>query len=241
MGRVRTRAATPFDVLLGNQATLRDMRAAAPSVPIEPWVCPKQAVWNDRGSPKHASWLGGSDMWQENVLHAAVAVAARTFLWWRPGAQRPEDMGFALMSTVLAELDGVLGGGGAPSGTWACDVASAAPIDGGATALLGSDDPYLISGTSLSCVGGGRSRGGAGGPAVEGGATTTRRVYRLTPRCLDEPRDCAARPHASALAHGERATIKIASGFEVTPVADGCWWAPGANSSAAGFWVVAPC
>ena len=237
MSRVRTRAASPFDVLLGNQAMLRDMRVAAPAVPIEPWVCPKQAAWGHQGSTPHASWLGGSDMWQENVLHAAVAVATRTFLWWRPGAQRPDDLGFALMSTVLVELDDVLGGGGAPAGKWTCDVASATPIDDGATSILGADDPYLLSGTELSCVGG--AHGGA--PAVEGGTTTTRRVYRLTPRCLDAPRDCATRPSASALAHGARATIKIASGFEVTPVADGCWWSPGANTSAAGFWVVAPC
>ena len=61
--------------------------------------------------------------------------------------------------------------------------------------------------------------------------------HQLTPRCLDAW-DCATRP---SLKNGTRATIKIGSGFEVTPVEDGCWWAPQRNTSAAGFWVVAPC
>ena len=50
------------------------------------------------------SWLcsGGranpnGDLWQENVLHAALSTGATTFLWWRPGAQHPEDLGMSLM------------------------------------------------------------------------------------------------------------------------------------------------
>ena len=27
-------------------------------------------------------------MWQENVIHAALATGTREFLWWRPGEQR---------------------------------------------------------------------------------------------------------------------------------------------------------
>ena len=230
MSSVRTRAASPFDVLLGNQAILRDMRVAAPAVPIEPWVCPKQAAWGHQG-PTAASWLGGSDVAGERAARGG-GVATRTFLV-APRRAAADDLGFALMSTVLVELDDVLGGGGAPAGKWTCGVASATPIDDGATSILGADDPYLLSGTELSCVGG--AHGGA--PAVEGAPrplAVCRRRHALAARLR-------VRPSASALAHGARATIKIASGFGVTPVADGCWWSPGANTSAAGFWVVAPC
>lgn len=244
MNRVRSLPASPFGALLGGQAALRDMRDAALAVPIQPWICPKNATWPTRST---GSWLSadGSDMWQENVLHAALNTGSQTFLWWRPGLQKPDSLGFALVSAVLAELDAVLGYGGAPAGRWRCDVPNSVPIAGdGSTAILGPDDPYLLSGTTLKCVnasgqlaGTAAAVGEALGAASAAEAVVTRRVYRLTPRCLDAPR-CAVRPH---LVSGAPATIKIASGFVVTPVANGCWWLPPANSSAAGFWVVAPC
>ena len=223
MTRVRQMPATPFNSLLVSQAKMRDLHAARPDVPIHPWVAPKFSDW---GTPLAGSWLnaGGSDMWQENVYHAALATATQTFLWWRPGANRPEDLGMALMAEVLAELDGVLGGGGGAGGATVC--AGATPIVDDTTALLGADDPYLLSGTSLRCSNGTVTT-----------ATTTRRVYRLTPRCFDA-RGCSTRPKVTS---GARATIKIGSGFEVTPVADGCWHLPAANASSAGYWIVAPC
>jgi len=125
------------------------------------------------------------------------------------------------MASVLAELDVVIGGGGGTSGT----CTGATPIVDAATAILGADDPYLLSGTSLRCS--------------NGTETATRRVYRLTPRCLDGGSSgCSTRPTVKG---GAPAIIKIGSGFEARPVADGCWYTPASNVSSVGYWIVAPC
>ena len=227
--RVRTTAAAPFDALLWNVAKLRDMHTAAPGVPIQPWISPKYGTWNSAPRPPVWSWLSSSDgisergdMWQENLLHAGVSTGATEFLWWKPGSNRPYNLGMELFSNVLSELSEAVAtaGGAMPSG----DCTGATPLAEATTAILAADDSYLLSGATLHCAG--------AGPAP-------RRIYRLTPRCLDAP-GCASRPRALTEPR-TRATLKLFSGFEVVPVADGCWWAPSTNTSAAGFWIVAPC
>ena len=128
----------------------------------------------------------------------------------------------SLMSTVLHELDDALG---TAAGTWAAGGCTAAPLDG--LPPIAADDPYLLSGVAVSCP-----------PGADGTPPAARRVYRLTPRCLDE-HGCASRP--AGLAAGARAEIRIFSGWTTSPVEDGCWWPNARNSSAAGFWIVAPC
>ena len=227
--RVRATAASPYDALLVGVARVRDMHAAAPNVPIAPWLSPKYSMWDHTGSHDNCcwSWLssddgvnGRGDMWQENVMHTALSSGATDLLWWQPGANRPLGLGLQLLSSVLRELDQAIGtaAGALPEGS--CTAATPLTADA-AVALRAADDPYLLSGVSVRCADG-----------VE------RRVYRLTPRCLDA-QWCAVRPPSSS--GGVRATLKLFSGFFVTPVADGCWWANQGNTSAAGFWIAAPC
>ena len=227
--RVRTTAASPFDALVWNAAMMRDLRAAAPHVPIQPWIAPKYGTWGDPESV--ISWLSSSDgvndrgdMWQENVMHAALSAGASTFLWWKPGANRPYNLGMELMSSVLSELDMAVTTAGNEAPTES-NCTYAAPITDDSTALRAADTPYLLSGATVSC----------GASAAQ----TQRRIYRLTPRCLDHAY-CASRPKDLDRPKS-RAILKLYSGFSITPVPDGCWWAPANNASAAGFWIVAPC
>ena len=231
--RVRMTAASPFDALLLNMAKLRDMHLAAPHVPVQPWLSPKYATWNAAPQPPTYSWISSSDgvndrgdFWQEQILHAALSTGAKEFLWWKPGANRPMSLGLPLLSAVLSELDLAVAtaGGALPAG----NCTSATPLVDATTALDAADASYLLSGATLVGCSGGIGDGGG-----------TRRIYRLTPRCLDG-RYCTQRP-AGLLRPQTRATLKLFSGFEVAPVADGCWWAPTSNTSSAGFWIVAPC
>jgi hypothetical protein len=161
---------------------------------------------------------------QENVVHAALATGATTFLWWKPGANRPYNLGMPLLSSVLDELDAavITAGGQTPSG----NCTNGEPIVDETTTIHAADAPYLLSGTRVIC------------PGVQG-VPAQKRIYRLTPRCLDGYA-CAERPK-SLLRPKTPAVLKLYSGFTVTPVPDGCWWAPANNASAAGFWIVAPC
>ena len=85
------------------------------------------------------------------------------------------------------------------------------------------DAPYLLSGASVTCA----------------NPSHSRRVYRLTPRCLDDPAgQCPHRPNG--LAAGGPALLHVFSGVDAMVVPDGCWWMNSGNSSAAGFWIRAP-
>ena len=38
-------------------------------------------------------------------MHTVLSSGATEVLWWRPGSQRPESLGYALLSGVLKEID----------------------------------------------------------------------------------------------------------------------------------------
>jgi hypothetical protein len=229
--RVRTVAASAFGMLLHDTMMMRDAHLAAPHVPMHPWISPKYALGGYAQGTNSWSWLcsggeasnPGADVWQENVMHAALASGASTFLWWRPGAQRPVDVGMALMSSVLSELDNAIGTAGGAVAGGGCD--GATPLANLST--IEPDDPYLLSGVVLDCKG-------------SSSIAMPRRLYRLTPRCMDEPA-CASRPSPSDLRAGSAAILRVFSGFVTRVVPDGCWWSNQRNSSAVGFWIRAPC
>ena len=144
-----------------------------------------------------------------------------------------------LMSRVLSELDAAIGtaGGALPAGS--CAVAT--PLTN--LSAIEPDDPFLLSGMVLQCEPPAASSSTRATTTAgrESGSTAVRRLYRLTPRCMNGLA-CSSRPPADALESGAPAVLRIFSGFEARVVADGCWWsnAP-ANTSAAGFWIRAPC
>eukprot|EP01048_Picozoa_sp_COSAG05_P002171 COSAG05_NODE_83_length_20755_cov_5.928011_2_plen_166_part_00 len=106
-----------FDALLLSVATARDMSSAAPMVPVHPWFAPRLGLWHECGPDGKTacgwSWLAGSGgehdtLWQENIMHVALALATDTFLWWQPGGQRPKGIGLDELAAVMAEMEGVL-------------------------------------------------------------------------------------------------------------------------------------
>lgn len=159
-------------------------------------------------------------------MHTVLSSGATEVLWWRPGSQRPEDLGYDLLSAVLKEIDlaTFTAAGSVPSAD--CYRGLFSPtVDLERTTIRGQDDAYLLSGVRVSCP----------------GEHVDRRVYRLTPRRLDCPY-CATRPAPSALAAGDLATLRLIGGGQaVTPVPDGCWWQPAGNTSSSGYWIAAPC
>ena len=178
-------------------------------------------------------------MWQENVIHAALATGTREFLWWRPGDQRPLDVGMPLMSQVLTELDNVLACPPNVSGT-------AEPLDDATVPAWAIDSPYLLSGTRVTCGPPGEdtdtsSKSKSRSKSKSKSRNNSRRVYRLTPRCLDDtPRQCPSRPSDDDLRRAAVAEMRIFSGVTAQPVPGGVWFLNPGNSSAAGFWIIAP-
>ena len=157
---------------------LVDRYRSAPSVPIHPWLAPKDADWG-----KGSSWLASGNqstdevrMWEENVFHLALSTGATEFLWWQPGAQRPVGVGQALLSEVLHELDAVTG----LAGRAGCTVT---PLVTNQTAVEDFGRTWLLSGARVSCHGG-----------------HERDVYRFTPREYSRisPRCLVLQPHSSS-------------------------------------------
>ena len=141
-----------------------------------------------------------------------------------------------LLPQVLTELDNVLACPPNVSGT-------SEPLDDASVPVWAIDSPYLLSGARVTC-------GPSGGhtdasPKSKSKSTSTnnssRRVYRLTPRCLDDtPRQCPSRPSDDDLRRAAVAEMRIFSGVTARPVPGGVWFLNPDNSSAAGFWIIAP-
>jgi hypothetical protein len=154
--------ASPFNVLLLHAAVASDMRRAAPSIPILPWI-----------EPGTTSYGGGFSallpIWSESLFHLSLRSGARRFLWWRAGADKPLSRGMSTASAALHELDTVMSA--ATAGAWArsgegCDMTTIAQEE------LDWTELYLLSGVVVRC------------PSAE-----VVMVWRLTFRCDSAQRD----------------------------------------------------
>ena len=176
--------------------------AAPPGVGLHPWFAPREFECQDSMAAPVGSWMYGSDMWQEQLFHVALATAATTWLWWRPGAMQPQDAGVPLLTAAVAELAAIVNGagaigaavGGAGVGAGvgvggkslsplcsAVEGAAPEPVVSAATAIGSWDVPFVLSGmrVQLACrraAGGRRAAApmaGAEAPAGWGSTTTS--------------------------------------------------------------------
>jgi len=207
-----------FNAFLQDVARARDVVSAS-DVPVHPWLAPREFVCQDPGTLAAGSWLYGSDYWVEMVYHIALSTAATEFLWWKPGAQKPETVGRELAVETLAELAAVA--------EVACGgpAVSTKPLADAQTAISGWTDAYVLSGATVTCDSGAKE------------------LFRFTPRCLDL-RDsdltttyCTQAP--ASLENTTLAEFKIGSGFEMFPAGpDATLLVLPAAASGSGFWVL---
>eukprot|EP00040_Diaphanoeca_grandis_P025038 m.138273 g.138273 ORF g.138273 m.138273 type:complete len:518 (+) comp29982_c2_seq1:132-1685(+) len=143
-----TTTATPFNALVQGAKRARDMYRGAPDVPTHPWFAPRDFVCADPGMPHGAgSHLFGSNFWQETVFHVALSTAATTFLWWKPGAQIPVNIGAQLMGDTMDELGRVLNDDDDD-----VECGDIVPIVVDITSLPRWDVPYVLSGVRVTCT-----------------------------------------------------------------------------------------
>lgn len=96
------RTASAFGRLL---VATREIRSIArQGTPVMPWLEPRDGTWYKSGR----GLLYGSDLYQEMLLHMALA-GVRRFLWWRNSHNFPLTLGIELANCVLAEADVMVG------------------------------------------------------------------------------------------------------------------------------------
>ena len=111
------RTATPFGRTLLHARKLRSMvkggrghgggavaTATGGGVPVSPWIEPRDGKWY----PSGAGLMMNSSMYQEQLLHMAMA-GVRRFLWWRNSHDTPTTLGIGLANCVMAEADALVG------------------------------------------------------------------------------------------------------------------------------------
>jgi hypothetical protein len=123
------RTATPFGLLLLHTRKVRSI--ARQGTPVMPWLEPRDSNWTS----SKRSLMDGSDMYQEAMLHMAMA-GARRFLWWRDSHEFPLTKGIDLATCVAAEADSVIGD------------AARAPLS--LDDVVSLEDGYVLSGMRLS-------------------------------------------------------------------------------------------
>ena len=69
-----------------------------------PWLEPRDGTWYKSGR----GLFYGSDLYQEMLLHMALAGVQR-FLWWRDSHDFPLTLGIELANCVMAEADAMVG------------------------------------------------------------------------------------------------------------------------------------
>lgn len=206
---------SPFASLVQSVATARDMVQAAPSVPVQPWLAPPGAVWGGT-----TSWLDGDgspqfpSMWAENVLHLMLSTGATEALWWKPGAQRPFDIGVEFVGDVLDELRMALTDG-------ADNCTAPKPAHG--RDITHWDAAFVLSGASVDC-----------------GGSVTRTAVRFTPRCVAQSSATTSRCTQVADAGAHPPSFKIYSGLSFQPIQDtrARLFAPEKPVSLRGYWIV---
>jgi hypothetical protein len=254
MDRLWEQAPTPFNALVQETKAARDMQRAA-NVPVAPWFAPRDFDVSDPGKvPNATSHMFGSAMWQEMVIHNILSTGARELLWWKPGHMKPSNVGVALLSGVLSELEqllnddlgaGTIADAGVGAGAASTQKIVLKPSISVVTDVADWNVPYLVSGVSVGVVGGASNSADAGGGAIisaDAARVTSRTLYRFTPRCLQDgtiaTSACTMWP--LPLRNGTRAKFRIGSGFELMPVPNGTLLVPtNATAAPAGFWIVA--
>lgn len=82
-----SRTNSPYGRLLYNTRAVRSMVKGGNGIPVSPWIEPANATWY----PSHTSMMAHSLLYQEMLLHMAMAGVKR-FLWFRwSGDLLPED------------------------------------------------------------------------------------------------------------------------------------------------------
>jgi hypothetical protein len=236
--------------------------ASSHQVPTHPWFAPRELAFMEHGA-REGSWLQGSDMWQENVFHVALASGATTFLWWKPGSTKnissPVLLGVPLMIATMRELTEVTtvppppapatpANSRLPSEITNCS--APVPIVGEETSIASWSVPYVLSGARVTCTSTAPSSASSSNSTGSTSVTITRDIYRFTPSCLINRTSAAsvaatavcAYPGAGTATPGTPSpTFTIAGGFKITPVEHGKIFIPAhphVPVSAAGFWIV---
>ena len=96
------RTATPFGMLLYHTRKIRS--SARQFNKIMPWIDPREANFSKSGK----SLLSGSDLYQETLLHMAMA-GVRRFLWYRSSYDFPLTVGIEQANCVMQEADAMIG------------------------------------------------------------------------------------------------------------------------------------
>jgi hypothetical protein len=96
------RTASPFGMLLLHTRQIRSI--ARQGTPVMPWLEPRESNW----TLSKRSLMHGSDMYQEVILHLAMA-GVRRFLWWRDSHELPLTKGIEIANCVVAEADKLIG------------------------------------------------------------------------------------------------------------------------------------
>ena len=218
--RIWEAPATPFNALVQEVKIARDMHVSNPNIPVAPWFAPRNFDVSDPGKlPNATSHMYGSSFYQESILHVLLSTGATDVLWWKPGHMRPFDVGVELMSSVLHEAESMLNSSSSSSGS------NFKPVSTDVTFINDWSVPYVISG---------------GHVFDDTNMSSTKEVYRFTPRCLQDGTASTAsctRPPAE-IKNGTLASFKIGSGFEMT-IKNGFFLvAENQTVAPAGFWIV---
>jgi hypothetical protein len=245
-----------FTMLLHNLVLARDMVAAAPTVPVQPWIAPKWGLWKKGWSYLNSGHTRDEQsMWEENLFHLALTTGTQEFLFWRPSWQNASvvdpALGVALLSRALKELDFVTdltrprtgsGSRRSSSSGGASDLreCSLRPVPELAASLTRWTVGYVMSAMEISCDDG----------------VLKRQVFRFTPRCTGSllcmwyAHGAANHTHGGYPANGTRSPTWVigSSGSRaaqaensraVTPVDGGrVLIPPGGSVSSAGVWLV---
>ncbi len=74
-------------------------------------------------------------------MHTVLSSGATEVLWWRPGSQRPESLGYALLSGVIKEIDSATFSAAGKVGSADCARGTLSPtVDLERTTIRGQDD-----------------------------------------------------------------------------------------------------
>lgn len=236
--RVWEQEGTPFNALVQEIKIIQNMMSSSRShrVSLEgvhPWIAPRNFECQDPGMPKKVgSWMYNSNYWEESIYHIILSSSSTTLLWWRPGSQRPRNIGIPLLLKTISELETVLNLRNTTSkrGNERNDdenCSKMTPIINDNTVIDDWNVPYILSGVQIQ-------------PCNNNESSYS--VHRFTPRCVYNnsitTEECTHLP--STLTNNTDAIFKVSSGYTFTPVKNGKFFIPyNSTTNDVGYWIIA--